>query len=131
MHNHSQRIAGRIVTALLAVAPLSAAWSDPASKPAESSSAAAQAAHPARGANNAAPAKPLDLRTPALNRVFRRSDLEALESRPDDVSEGAETVAVEGTIHDRVVAPSGLRGLAWGVRHPTQAWRLFVPSPSD
>ncbi|HLZ96952.1 MAG TPA: hypothetical protein VKP66_03345 [Steroidobacteraceae bacterium] len=23
--------------------------------------------------------------------------------------------------------PMGLAGLAWGVRHPSQAWRLFLP----
>jgi hypothetical protein len=126
MKFHSQRISGRMVAAVLALAPLAVAWADPVQKPAASASKAPQTAPAATS-----PRKPLDLRAPELNRVFSRSDLETLTSKPDDVSEGAETVAVEGARHDRIIAPSGLRGLAWGVRHPTQAWRLFVPSPSE
>jgi len=130
MNPPAKRFSVWILAALCSVASFGTAWADQSAAPVK-----AQAAEkPAKAAQTAkaAPArKPLDLRAPDLNRVFSRNQMETLTSRPDDVSENAETVAVEGARHERIIAPSGLRGLAWGVRHPTQAWRLFVPSPSE
>ena len=126
MNLQSTRISGRILSALLALAPVGMVWADPVTKPAQN-----QAKATATTQATTTPRKPLDLRAPSLDRVFSSSQIETLTSRPDDISEGAETVDVEGARHERIIAPSGLHGLAWGVRHPTQAWRLFVPSPSE
>jgi hypothetical protein len=27
--------------------------------------------------------------------------------------------------------PGGFAGLFWALRHPTQAWRIFTPAPSE
>ena len=44
--------------------------------------------------------------------------LETVEIRaPQEVHESPREVSV----------PFGLAGIVWGVRHPTQAWRLFLP----
>jgi len=130
MDFNSRLTAGRIVTALLATALSGAVLADPGSKPAQNPATAVSNGSSATPSGGVA-RKRLDLKAPALNRVLSPSQIESLTSRPDDVSEGAETVAVEGTRNERIIAPSGFRGLAWGMRHPTQAWRLFVPYPSD
>jgi hypothetical protein len=81
---------------------------------------------------SAAPHKPLDLRTPDPARVFTPAQMREMltvreEVNPDDV----ESVSVEGERNQPVYVPSGFHGIAWAVRHPTQAWRLFVPAPSN
>jgi hypothetical protein len=129
MNPPSKRFSGWIFAALCSVASFGSAWADQAA-PAKTQ-ATENPAKAAQTAKTAPARKPLDLRAPNIDRVFSRTQIETLTSRPDDVSENAETVDVEGARHERIIAPSGLRGLAWGVRHPTQAWRLFVPSPSE
>lgn len=46
----------------------------------------------------------------------------------DDVLDTVEVRAPEATTerHGEPI-PFGLAGIVWGVRHPTQAWRLFLP----
>jgi hypothetical protein len=129
MNPPSKRFSAWIFAALCLVASSAAAWADQAA-PAKNQ-ATENPAKAAQTAKTAPARKPLDLRAPNIDRVFSRTQIETLTSRPEDVSENAETVDVEGARHERIIAPSGLRGLAWGVRHPTQAWRLFVPSPSE
>jgi len=116
-----------MATAVLITVPLGTAIAD--SAPAKSQTQSLASQPPPR---LPAAQKPLDLKAPALDRVFSRAQIETLTSKPDDVSESAETtVDVAGARHDLIIAPSGFAGLAWAARHPTQAWRLFVPSPSN
>jgi hypothetical protein len=35
-----------------------------------------------------------------------------------------------GELPYRKAVPQGLGGLLWGLRHPTQSWRLLVPDPN-
>ena len=71
----------------------------------------------------------LDLRAPDIARLVPRSQL--IEKLPDpyEAREAEESVQVEGT---RVApyVPLGLMAFPWAIRHPTQAWRLFLPVPA-
>jgi hypothetical protein len=104
---------------LLAAAPLTAVRADNAATPkAESSQGTAK--------------KSLDLKAPAINRVFTRDEIAAYMAKPDEVDQDVvTTVDVEGDMHERVNVPSGIMSLPWAIRHPTQAWRIFAPSPSQ
>jgi hypothetical protein len=122
--------------AFFAFAPFNVALADAtAAKPVEpppaaaTSSGAAKAA-PAAAAKSQAPRK-LDLKAPPLNRVFSQNQIQTLTNRPEEIGEDADTVSVKGARHDRPNVPSGFAGMGWAIRHPTQAWRLFVPAPSD
>ena len=86
-------------------------------------------------ASNTAAAQPrkLDLRAPALERVFTPAQLADM-TRPRDEYEEAlsvQSVKVQTDRDEPVYVPSGFAGIGWAVRNPSQAWRLFVPAPSE
>ncbi len=73
--------------------------------------------------------KPLDLRLGPLREFM--APPEWFSPLPREVDE----VIVRGRrqpaeIPDRKAVPQGLGGLWWGVRNPTEAWRLLVPDPN-
>lgn len=73
--------------------------------------------------------KPLDLRLGPLREFM--APPEWFTPLPREVDE----VIVRGRrqpaeIPDRKAVPQGLGGLWWGVRNPTEAWRLLVPDPN-
>jgi hypothetical protein len=80
-------------------------------------------------ATAAASAATLDLRAPALTRVFTPAELAEKLQEPEDPYEYTETVQVEG---ERQLAPVsvGLMAIPWAILHPTQAWRILMPVPS-
>jgi len=70
---------------------------------------------------------PLDLRAPAITRVFSEAELQQKLEEPQEIHE-TETVQVQG---ERQLTPVsvGLMAIPWAVIHPTQAWRIFMPVP--
>jgi hypothetical protein len=81
----------------------------------------------------AAPAKPLDLRTPDITKLYSRKQLEQLIARME--AETLEEIEVEGA---RVPSPTftpdvwpAIAAPFWALLHPTQAWRIFAPIPPD
>jgi hypothetical protein len=77
----------------------------------------------------AAPAKPLNLRLGDLRSFM--APREWFTPLPAEIDE----VIVRGRrrpeeIPERTPVPAGLGGLFWGVRNPTEAWRLLVPDPN-
>jgi hypothetical protein len=76
--------------------------------------------------NSSAPARRLDLSTPALSRVYSRSELRYILAQPDPDEEDVEGVSVQGEHY--VVVPMGqFRAIPWALTHPTEAWRIFAP----
>ncbi len=73
---------------------------------------------------------PLDLRAPNIARVIPKAELESVLPEPDEPHESSPGVEIKGK---RPVAPSsvGLMALPWALRHPSQAWRIFLPIPSE
>jgi hypothetical protein len=127
METYKRPLCGWIIAAVLSAVPLTAVYADDTA----SANASSKAAAPTQGKSAATSHKPLDLRAPALNRVFTRNEIASLMAKPEDVAEDVvTTVDVEGDSRDRIVVPDGLWSIPWAVRHPTQAWRLFLPQPS-
>jgi hypothetical protein len=89
--------------------------------------------NPARVENRLAQSRPsrapLDLRVPSLQRVMSRRQLE--EPSTADEDEAIKVVAAPELMpmtSDSEV-PLGIVGsLQWSVNHPTQSWRLLLPS---
>ncbi len=77
--------------------------------------------------------KPLDLRTPDINKLVSAEELARLiKGRVDsDVDE----IKVEGARElrppDTPVVWPGLLAPFWALAHPTQAWRILAPIPVD
>jgi hypothetical protein len=72
----------------------------------------------------------MDLRAPDISRIFPRTELQQKLPEPgEERVESQESVRVSGT---RELAPVsvGLMALPWAIRHPTQAWRIFMPIPA-
>jgi hypothetical protein len=76
---------------------------------------------------NAPKSAALDLRAPAITRVFSEAELQQKLDEPDEIHEPA-TVQVQG---ERQMAPVsvGLMAIPWAIVHPTQAWRILMPLP--
>jgi len=74
----------------------------------------------------------LDLRPPAIEAVIPQAELQTLLARSEtsEAAESVETVEVEGR-RPAPDVPSGLLSIPWAIRHPTQAWRIFAPIPSE
>jgi hypothetical protein len=72
----------------------------------------------------------LDLRAPAIASVVPQSELQAVLPDPDEPKYDEPLVKVEGERGVPVNVPVGIMSLPWAVRHPTQLWRIFLPSPS-
>lgn len=124
MQTYTRPLCGWIIAAALGAAPLTAVYADNVAAP-------TQGKPPAAAPAKSSDFKALDLRAPALNRVFTRNELSSYMAKPDDVAEDVvTTVDVEGDMRDRIVVPNGLWAIPWAIRRPTQAWRLFVPQPT-
>ena len=87
----------------------------------------AQSAPPPPVAPAAAPAAPkLDLRFGDLRRFVSEGELYAPWTMDlDEVVIRPRRGPPD--LPERRAVPTGLGGLLWGVRNPTQSWRLFVP----
>jgi hypothetical protein len=72
----------------------------------------------------------LDLRAPAITSVLPQSELQGVLPDPDEPKYVEPLVKVEGERGVPVNVPVGIMSLPWAVRHPTQLWRIFLPSPS-
>jgi hypothetical protein len=72
----------------------------------------------------------LDLRAPAITSIVPQSELQAPLTDPDEPKYDEPLVKVEGERGVPVNVPVGIMSLPWAVRHPSQAWRIFLPSPS-
>jgi hypothetical protein len=73
--------------------------------------------------------KPLDLSVPKLSAFM--APKEWWSPLPPDIDE----VIVRGRrqpgeIPERKAVPQGLGGLFWGMRNPTESWRLLLPDPN-
>jgi hypothetical protein len=79
--------------------------------------------------SSAAPSR-LDLRAPAIASVVPQSELQTALADPDEPKYDEPLVKVEGERGVPVNVPVGLMSLPWAVRHPSQFWRIFLPSPS-
>jgi hypothetical protein len=81
-----------------------------------------------RLARSRPPRAPLDLRVPSLQRVMSRRQLE--ETSTADENEAIRIVAAyEPMPMTSAEIPLGIVGsLQWSVDHPTQSWRLLLPS---
>lgn len=98
---------------------------------------APQSVLPDRAASTPLAAKPLarkslDLQPRNLERYFTRAQLDEPLQDPDD----PDAVVVEGRRTDvppdpeKQPVPGGIAAPFWALRHPTKAWRLFVPDPN-
>jgi hypothetical protein len=72
----------------------------------------------------------LDLRAPAIAAVVPQSELQGVLPDPDEPKYDEPLVKVEGERGVPVNVPVGIMSLPWAVRHPSQFWRIFLPSPS-
>jgi hypothetical protein len=90
----------------------------------------------AQSSSEQQPRKPLNLYLGNAKELLSNTQWETLlASQPpprDEFEytepEPAETVRVKAS---RPPVPSGIAGLFWALRHPTQAWRAFAPDTSD
>jgi hypothetical protein len=74
---------------------------------------------------------PLDLSAPPITKVMPSNELLTVLPDPDEQRLYDEPqVKVEGERGVPVDVPVGIMSLPWAVRHPTQFWRIFLPSPS-
>lgn len=87
------------------------------------------------GQKQSLPSKPLDLRVPDITRLFPPEELERMLGSTKD--RAIDEVEVEGArtidllpLNTPAVWP-GLFAPLWALAHPTQAWRIFAPIPSD
>ena len=78
---------------------------------------------------SAAPSR-LDLSAPAIASVVPQSELQGVLPDPDEPKYDEPLVKVESERGVPVNVPVGLMSLPWAVRHPSQFWRIFLPSPS-
>lgn len=86
----------------------------------------------------------MDLRVGKVTDLFSAEQLRLAmrldDSTPSGIAEvdpqELDTVVVEGASERPDIAsptrvPSGLGAVLWSIAHPLQAWRIFVPSPSE
>jgi len=74
----------------------------------------------------------IDLHPPDLRKIFPASELEKRLPEPDEQLAAQEAATVEVST-ERVAPPPnvpvGILAPFWAIRHPTQAWRIFMPVP--
>ncbi len=78
------------------------------------------------------PKKPLDLKAPDITKILSADELDRLVKGTVDAN--FDEVKVEGArdlVPDTPVVWPGLLAPFWALAHPTQAWRIFAPLPSD
>jgi len=76
----------------------------------------------------------LDLRPPDLRSLGLRSPQQAgTDADPDQAEADSVAAAPLSAVAtpDTQPQPTGMASLVWAARHPTQAWRVFLPIPSD
>jgi hypothetical protein len=71
----------------------------------------------------------MNLQAPEIRRVFSSAEIDQVLPDPDEQYVNQETVEVEGT-RPAPDVPPGIMSLPWAARHPSQAWRIFLPVPS-
>jgi hypothetical protein len=74
--------------------------------------------------------KALDLRAPDIRRLIAPSELQTPLMDPYEARAAEPTVQVEAK-REYQGASVGIMALPWAIRHPTQAWRIFLPMPAD
>ncbi len=129
---HSSR---RLMPAGLLVLSLSAAWAQEAAKPADEP---AKPVTPAADKPHEEPAAPIKLYLGEARDLLPPEQWETLvATQPSDSDDSdlpsigpEDDVRVKG---DRPApkVPSGIAGLFWALRHPTQAWRALTPAPAS
>jgi hypothetical protein len=72
----------------------------------------------------------LDLSAPPITKVLPSNELLTVLPDPDEPRLDEPLVKVEGERGFPVSVPVGIMSLPWAVRHPSQFWRIFLPSPS-
>ncbi|HTY50957.1 MAG TPA: hypothetical protein VMB48_14805 [Steroidobacteraceae bacterium] len=101
----------------VAVVLLSTGWAVHADPPGRVQAAAA-----------AAPARPLDLTTPALSRLYTHEELRYILAQPDADADLDDVPDVSVQAEHYVAVPMGqFQAIPWAILHPTQAWRIFTP----
>jgi hypothetical protein len=114
---------------------LSGAWAQEAADPEPAQTPATVPAE-SQEKRPADPSPPLDLYLGSAKELLPQGQWDTIiASQPDDSAEQGdlpalghdEDVQVEGTKQAPKV-PSGIAGLFWALRHPTQAWRVFAPA---
>jgi hypothetical protein len=102
-----------------------------AAEPASSPSPAAAPATPVVAPETKpAPAKPLDLRVGDVRRYMMPNEYRAVLGAPDAEKN---TVVVEAkrellpVEYEKAIPMGPLLPLWWGLTHPTQSWRIFLP----
>jgi hypothetical protein len=124
----------RLLCVVLAVLA-SGAWAQESPDAPKPSSEAVPAAPPAAKAETPTPSAPINLYLGSAKDLLPQSRWDTiLAAQPADEDEGdlpslghQEDVQVEGSRAAPKV-PSGIAGLFWALRHPTQAWRAFAPA---
>jgi hypothetical protein len=87
-----------------------------------------------RAVATVAPRRTLDLRPPDLRSLRVQNLQQVVTSADSDEAEAVTVVAAPLLPEERPGAQPSLAGIAsllWAVRHPTQAWRVFLPSQLD
>jgi hypothetical protein len=72
----------------------------------------------------------LDLSAPPITKILPSNELLTVLPDPDELRLDEPLVKVEGERGVPVNVPVGIMSLPWAMRHPTQFWRIFLPSPS-
>jgi hypothetical protein len=74
----------------------------------------------------------LDLRAPDVRKVFPIGELQKRLPDADDQLMAQEDTTVQVSTDRELpppTAPVGILAPFWAIRHPTQAWRIFMPVP--
>jgi hypothetical protein len=114
------------VAAVLTLGGLSQPGAAQSPKPTASAPAAVvrPSAHPAK---QQSPARaPLDLRAPALNRIYMQKELTYILSVDTETDMG-QGVTVKSDKYVIPVPLGQLQAIPWAFMHPTQAWRIITP----
>lgn len=80
-------------------------------------------------ASSATPTSSLDLHAPDIRTIVPEVRLREPLDDPYEAQQEQEQVQVQAT-RPEVYVPGGLMSLPWAVMHPTQAWRIFLPTSS-
>jgi hypothetical protein len=75
---------------------------------------------------------PMDLHAPDVRKVFPIGELQKRLPEPEDERVAQEDTTVQVSSNRDLpppTAPVGILAPFWALRHPTQAWRIFMPVP--
>ena len=85
-----------------------------------------------RSASAVANAAPMDLHAPDVRKVFPIGELQKRLPEPEEQQEVQEAATVQVSTDRDLPPPAvpiGILAPFWAIRHPTQAWRIFLPVP--